>query len=168
MIPEKICISAQPNAITLIRSKRGSSALNVFNVNPRVSINKQRKNSNLELEYGDQSSVETQNHNLLKNIYAFIKNQNNNVDESSESIAIDENEDNMANFEIGKNYKEYFPANNLETILASIKTRTLYSTIRIFPKRRKRQFDSDKNGKVNNFMWGKEAKAADEKNYKLT
>ncbi len=145
-----------------VGGKRESNALNVFNFNQRGSIKKQqRKNSNVELENLDLASIEGQSpgFNLLKTIYAHIKNSNNKGDESLPgSMVLGENEDIMIKFEIGKNYKEYFPQNNLEAVLESFKPKKLVPPLRIISKKRKKQSsqETDVNVKVNNFMRGGE------------
>lgn len=155
-------IVAQPNAKSLIptggkrESSNVSNAYNVFNFNQRTSIKKPRKNSNAEMENCDPVAPEGQNPglNLLKNIYALIKNPNQKGEDSAPGsmIVSSENDDVMLNFEIGKNYKEYFPQNNLETVLESFKPKKFEPSQRVISKKRKKQLKPETNVMVKNFM----------------
>ena len=64
----------------------------------------------------------------------------------AEPINIDEYEDISANFETGKNFKEFFPHNNLELVLDSFKTKIIEPSCKttLFSKRRKILLDSEK------------------------
>ena len=142
-----------------VKRESNANAFNVANFNPRASINKQRKNSNAEFENLDPTFPEGQNFgiNLLKSIYALIKNPNNKGDESVPgSMILSENEDIMTNFEIGKNYKEYFSHNNLEAVLEAFKPKKIQPPQKLSSKKRKKQSEpeTDTNVKMNNFMRG--------------
>ena len=141
-----------------VRRESNANALNCFNFNPS-SIKKQSKNSNVESENLDPTLPEGQNSglNLLKSIYALIKNPNNKEEESVPgSMVLNENEDIMTNFEIGKNYKEYFPHNNLEAVLETFKRKKFQPPKKLISEKRKKHSgpETDINVKVNNFMRG--------------
>lgn len=140
-VPEKKKSSLTLNKSTNVHNFHISPGLrrrNELNINTTEYYKRNQSTSN---------NLNVAGIHFLRRISSVIRGSSININKDDENLGslILEDVDEMLNFEVGRNFKYYFPENNPEAILESLKVRKMTPKLRETRSKRKRKMKNERN-----------------------